>query len=309
MPHRLSRLLLLASLLWIAGPLAAENPLQRQANAALALMTFTVTPDITASNLNIQDQGAGTVSLLMTQWGGGATWSADFPLYLEGNLGFSRYDPRFLLEEGDETFTIPARWNTLSATGGIGWDFPLQPELVLRPIANLTFGTMASDLRVADWILDRDDLRQSTSLLDVGRLNAFGYGTSLMLDYEHLSPAQDLDAELRFSYIHLQSMGGTGALIRGQANAENLSLYLRRRAPTGLLLFERPLRYVLEGAHTQYLGAQRGLLGFDALTSLGTGLELDLSRFDLLVSRLRLVGRYMFGRNTDGYSIGLAASF
>lgn len=305
----MSRLLLLASLLWIAGPLAAENPLQRQANAALALMTFTVTPDITASNLNIQDQGAGTVSLLMTQWGGGATWSADFPLYLEGNLGFSRYDPRFLLEEGDETVTIPARWNTLSATGGIGWDFPLQPELVLRPIANLTLGTMASDLRVADWILDRDDLRQSTSLLDVGRLNAFGYGTSLMLDYEHLSPAQDLDAELRFSYIHLQSMGGTGALIRGQANAENLSLYLRRRAPTGLLLFERPLRYVLEGAHTQYLGAQRGLLGFDALTSLGTGLELDLSRFDLLVTRLRLLGRYMFGRNTDGYSIGLAASF
>lgn len=94
--------------------------------------------------------------------------------------------------------------------------------------------------------------------------------------------------------------------LQRQANA---ALYLRRRAPTSLLLFDRPLRYVLEGAHTQYLGAQRGLLGFDALSSLGSGLEPDLSRFDILVTRLRLVGRYMFGRNTDGYSIGLAASF
>ncbi|WP_409421899.1 autotransporter domain-containing protein [Pseudaeromonas sp. ZJS20] len=305
----LSRLcLLLPALLWSTSPGAAEHALQRQANAALALMTFTVTPDITASNLNIQDQSAGTSSLLMTQLGGGATWSADLPLYLEGNLGFSRYDPRFLLEDGDESITIPARWNTLSATGGIGWDFPLQPELVLRPIANLTLGTMASDLRVADWLWEREQ-ESETSFLDSGRLNAIGYGASLMLDYEHFSPAQDLDAELRFSYIHLQSLGGTDNPISGQANAENLSLYLRRRAPTGLLLFERPLRYVLEGAHTQYLGSQRGLLGFDALTSLGAGVELDLSRFDLLVSRVRLVGRYMFGRNTDGYSIGLAASF
>ena len=66
---------------------------------------------------------------------------------------------------------------------------------------------------------------------------------------------------------------------------------------------------MLEGARTEYFGTQRGLLGFDALNSLGVGLEIDSSQYDILISRTRLVGRYMFGENTAGYSLGLAVSF
>ena len=98
-------------------------------------------------------------------------------------------------------------------------------------------------------------------------------------------------------------------MVKGHADAENLSLYLRRRAPTGLMLLSRPLRYVLEGARTEYFGAQRGMLGFDALNSLGAGFEVDSSKYDIIISRTRLVGRYMFGENTEGYSVGLAVSF
>lgn len=96
---------------------------------------------------------------------------------------------------------------------------------------------------------------------------------------------------------------------QGTADAENLGIYLRRRAPTGLEFLSRPLRYVLEGARTEYFGTQRGLLGFDALNSLGVGLEIDSSQYDIIISRTRLVGRYMFGENTAGYSLGLAVSF
>ena len=98
-------------------------------------------------------------------------------------------------------------------------------------------------------------------------------------------------------------------MVQGQADAENLSLYLRRRAPTGLMLLSKPLRYVLEGARTEYFGDQRGMLGFDALNSLGAGFEMDSSKYDIIISRTRLVGRYMFGENTAGYSMGLAVSF
>ncbi len=132
----------------------------------------------------------------------------------------------------------------------------------------------------------------------------------MMLDYELFSPAQDIDAELRYSYQHLQSFGGTAASVAGQANAENLGLYLRRRAPIGdLTLLGKPVRYVMEGARTEYLGEQRGLLGFNSLNSLGLGVELDSSKYDIFVTRTRLVARYMFSHNTSGYGVGLAMSF
>jgi hypothetical protein len=69
------------------------------------------------------------------------------------------------------------------------------------------------------------------------------------------------------------------------------------------------LRYVLEAARTEYLGEQRGQLGFDSLNSLGVGLELDSSKYPVFISRTRIVARYMFGNNTQGYGVGLAMSF
>ncbi len=63
---------------------------------------------------------------------------------------------------------------------------PLGGNLVLRPIANVMLGTMASDLRVGAWALERHK-NADYDFLDGGRLNAYGLGGSLMLDYELLS--------------------------------------------------------------------------------------------------------------------------
>ncbi len=91
--------------------------------------------------------------------------------------------------------------------------------------------------------------------------------------------------------------------------AKATSLYARYRAPTGMSLLDRPLRYVLEFAHTTYLGDQRGALGFDYMNSLGVGFELDSSAYNVFVTRTRLVLRYAFGDNVNGYAVGLAMSF
>lgn len=287
---------------------------QERANAVIALMTYTVVPDITASDLNIGSGTNQSAALAMTQFGGGSTMSDQIPVYLEGAIGFSRYDPQFVMSNGTESRTIPTRWNSLTASGGVGWDFSLHRDeqgghWVLRPIANVSLGVVASDLRIGSWLLERTR-GYSLDFLDGGQLNVYGLGGSMMLDYELFSPAQDIDAELRYSYQHLQSFGGTSHSVRGSAEAENLGLYLRRRAPLlDWTLLDRPLRYVLEGARTEYLGDQRGQLGFNSLNSLGLGLELDSSKYDIFVTRTRLVARYMFSRHTSGYSVGLAMSF
>ncbi|MDO6525795.1 autotransporter domain-containing protein [Motilimonas sp. 1_MG-2023] len=279
-----------------------------RANAALSLMSFSVVPDVTTSTLSIDQNNPESSDLMMTQLGGGATISEDVPIYLEGTLAFSRFDPTFVITSGNVTGTLPLKWNSLSASGGVGWDFKLDENLVLRPIVNVSLGRVVSDIKIARWYVNnQSDL--DLSFIDGGSLNAYGYGGSIMLDYELFSERQDIDAELRYSYIRLNSFGSTASGARGQANAENLSLYLRRRAPTGYELLNKPLRYVLEGAHTQFLGEQRGALGFDYMSSAGVGLELDSSDYDIFITRTRLVLRYMFGQNSDGYALGLAMSF
>lgn len=88
-----------------------------------------------------------------------------------------------------------------------------------------------------------------------------------MLDYELFSKTQDIDVEVRYSYQHLQSFGGTSTSVRGHAEAENLGLYLRRRAPLfDWTLLDRPVRYVLEGPIPHIWGSSGGCLALTPST-------------------------------------------
>ena len=311
---RLALLLMTAFTFSLDAQAADGHRIKQRADAVLTLMSFMIVPDITASDLNIGSGSDDTSELAITQFGGGATMGESFPLYLEGALGYSRYDPQFVISDGSQSRRVPTKWNSLTTTGGIGWDFSLYRDrwggnLVLRPIANVMLGTMASDLRVGAWALERHQ-NADYDFLDGGRLNAYGLGGSLMLDYELLSAKQDIDIELRYTGMSLQTFGNTSSAVSGSASAQNLGLYVRRRAPIfDWTLLKSPVRYVLEGAHTAYLGEQRGALGFSGLTSLGVGLELDSSKYPVFITRTRLVARYMFGNNTTGYGVGLAMSF
>lgn len=293
-----------------SGIRLTKDDLQKRANGVLALMSFSIVPDITTSSLSIDSGGGGTEGssdFFMTQLGGGDTLSDTVPIYLEGVLAASRYDPTFIATQGAETRRVPTKWNSLSATGGIGWDFKLTDELKLRPIVNFSLGNVTSDLRAASWYIGQQTGRD-IDFLDRGSLNAYGLGGSIMLDYEHYRPGYEVDVELRYSDIRLKSFNSSAA-VQGKATAQSVNLWARYRAPTGFTMLQRPLRYVLELTHSEFLGDQRGILGFDRLTSLGAGLELDSSAYNVFVTRTRLVGRYVFGTNVRGFSVGLAVSF
>ncbi len=283
---------------------------QKQANGVLSLMAYSVVPDLASSSLSINNTTSGNPGIVMSQLGGGFTMSRSFPLYMEGSIAYSRYDPTFVASDGTETRPIPTRWNTVAGTIGIGWDFPLtdDKDLVFRPIFNASLGNVSSDLAVGKFILERAADR-SINFLDHGTLNAYGLGGSVMLDWEHYRPEHDIDVELRYTNIHLRTFGGTTAGVTGSATAQTANLYARWRAPTGLFALDRPVRYVLELSHSQYLGSQADVLGFNRLTTLGTGLELDTSAHEVFVTRVRAVVRYVFGNNVSGVSLGLAASF
>jgi len=281
--------------------------IKQSADEVLAMMSFAVVPDLTSSFLSINDEQVGQNRLFMTQFAGGETISKKTPVYLEGSAAFMRFDPNFVLESGQEARNYPARWNSVALSGGIGYDFPITPNLVLRPIFNFSLAHLESDASVAGRVIE-DKFDVSLDFLKRGRLNAYGLGGSIMLDYTLVKPEYEVDLEMRYTNIRLKTFDSS-AVVSGSASAQAASVYARYRAPTGLYVMERPLRYVLEAANTVYLGDQRGLLGFNNLSSVGLGLEFDSSKYKAVVTRTRLVGRYAFGQNVRGFAIGLAVSF
>ena len=293
-------------LLAAAAPLRAQEvtdaDLQKRANAILTLMGFSLTPDVTTGALSISEQSTGDPYFRQTSVSGGGRASKTMPLYLEGTLAYGRYNPSFAAGSGQAP--IPVNWESLLATGGVGWDLSIAKQLMLRPIFNFSLGRVESEGLAAQAPSGRDAL----DCLGGGRLNAFGLGGSLMLDYERYRPENEVDLEVRYTYINLQSFDSSQS-VEGHANAQTFSLWSRYRAPTGWVLLERPLRYVLEYAYTGFLGDLRGVLGFDRLHSFGAGLELDSSNYEVYVARTRLLLRYKVGDNVTGWAFGLAVSF
>jgi Autotransporter beta-domain len=290
-----------------AGRAIPAVDLQRLANGILGLMSYTVAPDVTTSSLSIDSAATANPSLTMAQVGGGFTWSKELPLYLEGNAAWARYDPVFLASSGSEQRPVPVNWNSLSVTAGIGWDFPLAPEWVLRPMLNLTYGRVTSDLAGVKWWLE-ENTDADLSALEAGKLRARGIGGSLMLDYEHFAPDADVDLELRYTNVTLKNTGELVNQLDARASAESASVWARRRVPTGWIVWDRPVRYVLEGAYTRFLGSQTEV-GADRMASLGVGIEFDSSAHDVWATRWRGMVRYKFGPDIAGWTFGLAVSF
>jgi len=213
--------------------------IKESADEILAIMSYSVVPDLTSSFLSIQDDQVGQNRMFMTQFAGGETISKKVPVYLEGSAAFMRFDPVFVAERGQDFRSVPARWNSVALSGGVGYDFPIAPNLVLRPIFNFSLAHLESDASLAGRFID-DYIDPSLDFLKRGRLNAYGLGGSLMLDYTLVKPEHEIDLELRYTNIRLRTFDSS-AVVSGSASAEAASVYARYRAPTGLQLMDNPL--------------------------------------------------------------------
>ena len=291
----------------ITGRAITGTNVQKLANGIVGIMSYTVAPDVTTSSLAIDNAATSSSDLSMTQFGGGFTWSKELPLYLEGNAAYARYDPVFVVSDGTDARQVPTKWNSFSATGSIGWDFGLSEHWVVRPIFSFTLGRVVSDLKFAKfWVENNTNL--DLSFLDGGKLDAYGLGGALMLDYEKFSPEADDDLEVRYTNVDLRSHGDSNLGVVGHAKAESFSIWARRRVPTGWgVVADRPVRYVYEVATTRFLGDENEV-GLEQMSSIGFGLEFDSSAHDIWVTRWRAVARYKFGPGMTGWALGLAVS-
>jgi hypothetical protein len=289
---------------------ALNARVKSRADSMLGLLGLTVIPNETASTLSVDTGDPDETGYVTSQLGGAFTVSEEVPLYLEGFVGYTRYDPKFIFSGGTQTREVSAKWTGVAGTVGVGWDFRLADEIVLRPIANFSLGHMESDVSVAGRIIESETGRD-LPILDGGRMDAYGYGGALMLDWERYLEAYEADAELRLTHIKLQSFDEFSDGTKAEADAITLGFWSRIRVPTGWTAFDGPVRGVGEFAAARFFGDQVLVLGSLYLLQVGGGLELDLAEVSWLpVERARFMARYVFGQDSlSGYSLGIGLTF
>jgi hypothetical protein len=287
----------------------ANSTAQEAANGIVAVVSLSAVPDSTADALSVASASGSEPTLNLFQVGGGFTTPVyGVPLYLEGYFGAATYDPTFVVADSTASAQVAADWTSYAATGGIGVDFPVAERVIFRPIFNFSIGRVISEATVLTQFRSAD-AGVASEFLEDGHLNAIGLGGAAMLAYQMRSPEVEVDAEIRYTLMWLNSIGGTSAGVDGTADASALGFWGRVRVPTGLMVFDRPLRGVFQLAHSQFLGDQADVLGFDYLTKVGAGLELDVGALDLPLERARLVVSYVFGEKISGVSFGIGFSF
>ncbi len=288
------------------------RPVREHADAALAVLGFAAVPSETASALFL-NSGEGTgdaYDFQAAQLGGGFMWSEDFRLYLEGYIGWNRYDPVLLVTEGAEQSKLVTKWTGAAATGGIGWSFPLTEDLDLRPMVHVTLGRVQSDSSVVAQYVSRRLGADDVDFLSDGGITAGGLGGSLTLQYKRRwENDYEADLTLRYTRIHLETIAGNRDL-DASAVAETAGLWSRLRVPTGTRAFDRPVRTVAEFSASWMPGDQGEALRSTWLAQVGFGAEIDLEETPVpWITTTRLVGRYTRGDRLEGWSLGLAASF
>jgi hypothetical protein len=285
--------------------------IEKRASGALAVLGLAAVPSETASTLFLdtgQEGNRGT-DFRAGQLGGGFTWSESFPLYLEGYIGWNRYDPVFVFSEGGEQRRTEAKWNSFALSGAVGWDFSLFENVKLRPLALVALGTVASDVTLGGLFLG-NQLGKDVKFLRDGALTAGGLGGALSLAYnERWDNDWEADVTIRHTRLYLQPIAGDKDVV-ASAQSFTTALWSRLRVPTGYRAFDRPVRAVGEFSLGYYDGDQRQFFNTPWLAQIGFGGEIDLSKTKVpWVSTARLVARYTKGENVDGFSLGLAVSF
>jgi len=288
---------------------SVEDDVQDGVAGILAVFAISALPNQTANALFL-DTGADsnrTFDFRAAQIGGGFTYSETFPLYLEGYLGWSQYNPNVVLPMNGPGSEFSVDLKNYAATGGVGWDFGIAEHLFIRPVFMFSVGRVEAEAQPeAGPAVEESGL---VGARDEG-FWAGGVGASAALVYQRDWPdGYSFDASLRHTYLHLEPVG-SGTDVSTNADAITTILWSRLRMPSGLTFLRRPLRGVVEVAASHNPGDQGAVLDTEWLVQAGGGIEINFEDTSVpLVKRTRLLLRYTQGENVNGFSVGFGLSF
>lgn len=280
-------------------------------SSLLVFVNFTALPEISSGDLVVDAViGEPDAGLSSTRLAGGMTFDLEsFPLYLEGNLGTARLDAEFLVNDPVVgPVGLDTDWTIYAASGGIGVDFAVSEHWVLRPILVAGLSHISNSTGFSG--PGGDDVRAGLDgFLTNWNAQAGLYGRAAMAEYENLGDRYELNAKLRLTHVEVVTIDTPSSEFDARIGADTANLFARLGQPMPFRLFDRPLRWLLQGSGSVFLGDQRDVLGFSWFSSAGVGLEADLAGHNDYVSRARPAVSAVVGNRVSGYAIGLGVSF
>ncbi|KIC42841.1 hypothetical protein RA27_05780 [Ruegeria sp. ANG-R] len=289
---------------------AFEKQQRENAAGSLAILGLAGIPDDSASAISLQSNTDNRdYDFKSAQLGGGFRLAEGVPIYLEGYIGYARYDPVLTFSGTGATTRIPLKWTSLAVTGGVGYQFDIGEQWKLTPMAHISIGRTQTDASVgAQAIANR--LGLDRDFLESGGIWAGGAGGSMTVSYEKpLSNDREFEASLRYTHIEYWPIGDNEDLLV-ESTAANAVLWSRYRFPTGKRMFGRPVRWVGDLSLSYLIGDQSLVLGTDWLARVGGGIEVDLSdTWVPWVTTTRLMVRYYGSDTVNGFTAGIGISF
>jgi hypothetical protein len=325
MPTRLSfdvlfrRLAVLGATAALAGAAHAQPvPDDVRAQVAAArigagyaqMINLSATPDLSAASYRIDglDPGADLDVLRLPYQAKWFALSDAADLYWNVEAGWLRFGQDFRWQPTpDAAGTIGSKWTTYSVGAGVrakvrlGRGFSIEPafDVALARLQNNTsYGGSTAVLQpVLDgllfnwnagaWLVTPGVALEWTDAFGEGRARVRGHvARSWIASFDETDPVQ------RF---------------REATNIYSVGVEFVQ--PTAWKAFERRMSWVAYGSYAGFFGANRDVLGFDAVAEVGGGLELPIQPEAPNAERVRFQAAYLFGSDVRGWTLGLGMQY
>ena len=274
------------------------------------MINLSATPDLSAASYRI-DAIDPSASLDVLRLPYQAKWlpvsdSADLYWNVEG--GWLQFGQDFLWNPSpDVGGTFGSKWTAYSVGAGVlakirvGRGFSIEPALdvALARLQNRTsYSGAATALQpVLDgvlfnwnadaWLVTPGIALEWTDAVGEGRVRVRGHvARSWIASFDETDPSQRFREatniySVRAEYVH----------------------------PTEWKALERRLSWVAYGSYAGFFGANRDVLGFDAVAEVGVGLELPITPEAPKAERVRFQAAYLFGDGVRGWTLGLGLQY
>lgn len=274
------------------------------------LVGLAATPDIAAASYEI-DSNANQPKVDVFRLPYQAKWMAlspDADLYWRVAGGYLRFKDDFNVSlPASGTGTIGSTWTAYSASSGLlakirlGNGFTLEPALdvgVARLENSASYDGAAAALKpvlsglLFDWQTDAWLITPSVALqwattFGEARTTVRGHvARSWISSFSESDPAQSFNETANIYSIRAD--------------------YAR---PTGFIVADRALNWVVYGGYAGFFGANSDALGFTSVAEIGGGFEVPFATDRPNGERVRLAAGYLFGPDVKGWTVGLSLQY
>ena len=274
------------------------------------MINLSATPDLSAASYRIDaiDPSADLDVLRLPYQAKWLALSDKADLYWRVEAGWLQFGQDFAWNPTpDAAGTLGSKWTAYSVGAGVlakvrlggGWSVEPALDMALARLQNRTsYGGSATVLQP---VLD--------GVLFNWNADAWLVTPGIALEWTGAAGEGSIRVRGHVARSWIASFDETDPVQRFREATNIYSVRAEYVQPTAWKAFERRLSWVAYGSYAGFFGANRDVLGFDAVAEVGGGLELPVTPGATKAERVRFQAAYLFGDGVRGWTLGLGLQY